>query len=124
MKYVVKADKSNAQEVLEAIKKETASFGSALKAFGYEAEYCFFNKGTLQLGVFSDCSRDYQPEIYIRRDFDSSVLKFEIQTTSSGSLTTEEYPKFLEACNMAMTAVEFLQNYDYSSFPEVEFEEK
>lgn len=123
MKYVVKADKSNAQEVLEAIEKETASFSSALKAFGYGAEYCFFNNGILKLEVFPDRSRDYQPKIY-NTNWHSSKIDFEIQTTSYGSLTTEEYPKFLEACNMAMTAVEFLQNYDYSSFPEVEFEKK
>ena len=62
MKYVVKADKSNAKEVLE---KETAFFHKILKAFGYEADFCFFEKGNLRLMISTDGSRKYQPKIYI-----------------------------------------------------------
>ena len=125
MKYVVKSDKSNAKEVLEAIEKETAFFHKILKAFGYEADFCFFEKGNLRLMISTDGSRKYQPKIYTNSDgYGSSELQFEIQTTSYGALSFDEYEKFLESCCMAKEAIIFLKHYDYSTFPEVEFEEK
>ena len=125
MKYVVKADKSNAKEVLEAIEKETASFHKILKAFGYKADSCFFEKGNLRLMISTDGSRKYQPKIYTNSDgYGSSELQFEIQTTGYGALSFDEYEKFLESCCMAKEAIIFLKHYDYSTLPEVEFEEK
>lgn len=123
MKYIVKADGSNKDEVLEKLHEETSSFRKAVKKFGYDVGSSWFVKGLLRLGVTADDSRDYQPTIYISREWNSDKLKFRIQTTSFGSLDSDEYEEFINVCNMAYGAVSFMKSYDYSKFPEVEFEE-
>lgn len=123
MKYVVKADGSNKSEVLEKLHEETADFRKAVKKFGYDVGASWFSSGLLRLGVTADDSRDCQPAIYISKEWNSDKLKFRIQTTSFGSLDSAEYEKFLTACITANCAVVFLKSYDYSKFPEVEFEE-
>lgn len=122
MKYIVKADGSNKDEVLEKLHEETSSFRKAVKKFGYDVGASWFEKGLLKLGVTADDSRNYQPTIYISKEWKSDKLKFRIQTTI-GSLDSDEYEEFLNACNMANGAVAFMKSYDYSKFPEVEFED-
>lgn len=123
MKYVVRADGSNEDEVLKKLHTETDSFRKDVKKFGYDVGASWFEKGLLRLDVTADDSREYQPTIYISREWKSDKLSFKIQTTSFGSLDSVDYEKFLIACNMANSAVAFLRHYDYSKFPEVEFEE-
>lgn len=123
MKYVVRADGSNKDEVLKKLHAETDSFRKAVKKFGYDVGASWFEKGLLRLGVTADDSREYQPAIYISREWKSDKLSFKIQTTSFGSLDSDEYEEFINVCNMAYGAVSFMKSYDYSKFPEVEFEE-
>lgn len=51
---------------------------------------------------------DYLPDIYCRDDIEGNVIAFEIQTTSYGSLETEEIKKMVAGLNEAVEVVEIL----------------
>lgn len=123
MKYIVKSDRSNYEEILEEVRKETLVFRTKLKTFGYVADYCFFDENCrLQMEVYADGSCCYQPRLYAGCKCTSNELRFEVQTISYGALNVDEYKKFLDCCKSALSAIDFLSSYDYSKFPIVEFE--
>lgn len=52
--------------------------------------------------------KEYLPTIYCRDDMEGNVLGFEIQTTSYGSLPTDEIKKMVEALETAVEVAEIL----------------
>jgi len=65
--------------------------------------------------------RNYHPNIYLTEtNAACSEFKFEIQTTSYGSLSVEEYDEFLLGCNNARHIVGEISKIEYSEWPQID----
>ena len=74
----------------------------------YEVDVTTFESGYASIKVSKDWKEEYLPEIYERNN------GFAIQTTSYGSLQTEELKKVIAGYEYAMEAVEIL-NREFSN---------
>lgn len=84
----------------------------SLGAYTVMVDDSFYQNGTSRRSI--DVSepwhfRSYNAQIYYRCDpFGKAAPTFEVQTTSFGALSVEEFRKFLEAQHEALEAVEIL----------------
>jgi hypothetical protein len=89
---------------------------SIASKYGYVSDECYMRSwGEPYIQIRSKNRDDYHPEIYFRSDyFGKKVNKFEIQTTSYGSLDEKEYAEYIKCCNDAFNMIKELSKVDLS----------
>lgn len=103
---------NNKIEVLKQIEKETSGMKEIARGFGYELVYPFFkvygNAKPFFQGAFKPLEdvNEYLPNI--RFDDNNKVV---IQTTSFGSLDSDEYEKFVDAISRARNFAKEIEDW-------------
>lgn len=81
-----------------------------------------YNMPVIQINKKND--NRYAPEIsYTSKTFGGNDYRFEIQTTSYGSLDMDEYQKFMKAINNACELVKELSQISVDEWPAVDCRE-
>lgn len=93
--------------------EHVTQIATLFEAGKYEIEKCVYNyeDGTswTDYRVSHDWTEKYLPDIYYERRFGEKTGHFEIQTTSYGSLPSEEIDKVVEAYRDAQEVVELAE---------------
>ena len=92
-------------ELMNDLQNELDNAEKICKSYGYDAEFFISPKHKNVRGKIVEKNK-YAPTIYIETD---GRLEVEIQTTSYGSLTIDEYDKFLNDCENARECAEELK---------------
>ena len=98
-----------------------------IATYGYDCDYLYvtsYGKPHIEVRPKSRFSGDFTPEIYMRggwvmwEDRQHYVIGwFEVQTTSYGSLSTEEMVDFMEKMKNGYDCAKFLESVDWSKLP-------
>ena len=101
---------------------------------GYEIRHCYVEVSETGYERFEFLMRQkdyksYTPEIYVRNTFGRKTKemdnpKFEVQTTSYGSLNEEEMKEFMNAMTNGWVMQQYLNNLDWSECPRIKFDEE
>lgn len=94
-------------DFMEALNDELNNAEKLCKKYGYDGEFWIDDTDYSVNGDIYSRRDEYQPKIYIR---DRKNFKIEIQTTSYGALSIDEYNKFLSDNIDAMHLAEDLTN--------------
>lgn len=117
----------------EIIKAQETKFVSRIKSYaddkGYKLGYVYVGvyegREELRFSITEKDRLSYTPEFYEEMTFEkfANNPKFEVQTTSYGSLNEEEMEKFMFAMEQAFLLQKFLHNLDWSECPRIKVEE-
>lgn len=103
---------------------------SIASKYGYNADNSYMRSwGDPYVQLSSKDRNDFHPQIYFNDGYAGinkakNSWKFEIQTTSYGSLDEKEYEKFLKCCQDAYNMIKELSKVDLSKLPQEPKEDK
>lgn len=108
--------KMKRQERIDSVKNDllVQHIKGVIEAYGYDCDYMYVaSYGKPEVNVRPKERRSFTPDIYMRGHWDIAEKKyvidgFEIQTTSYGALTPDEYKAMLDKMHDGLSCAKFL----------------